>query len=131
MLPAPSKWNWSWNRPSEIWLRPRPTKRPSGKSGGTPYMVVLGSRLTTNLSGPAPPRHAMITGNAPLRCGVRCSARLGGGIATCLRKVDEIDARTGDKYDFVLSNNEHGENVHGLQGTTMPARKTDKTSKPA
>jgi hypothetical protein len=31
----------------------------------------------------------------------------------------------------VLSNKEHGENVRGLQETTMPARKTDKTSKPA
>jgi hypothetical protein len=50
---------------------------------------------------------------------------------SCLRKVNELDARTGGKYDLVLSNKEHGENVRGLQETTMPARKTDKTSKPA
>jgi hypothetical protein len=31
--------------------------------------------------------------------------------AACLRKVNEIDAFTGGKYDFVLSNKEHGENV--------------------
>lgn len=31
----------------------------------------------------------------------------------------------------MLSNKEHGENDPGLQETTMPARKTDKTSKPA
>ncbi len=33
-------------------------------------------------------------------------------------------------YDFVLSNKERGENAQGLQETTMPARETDKTSKP-
>jgi hypothetical protein len=44
---------------------------------------------------------------------VRCNERLGGVIATCFRKVNEIDARTGGKYDFVLSNNERGENVRG------------------
>jgi hypothetical protein len=44
---------------------------------------------------------------------IRCSARLGGTIAACLRKVNEIDAFTGGKYEFVLSNKEHGENVRG------------------
>jgi hypothetical protein len=44
---------------------------------------------------------------------VRCNERLGGRVATCLRKVNEIDARTGGKYEFVLSNNERGENVRG------------------
>jgi hypothetical protein len=46
-------------------------------------------------------------------------------------KGDEIDALAGDKYDFVLPNKEHGENVRGLEDPTMPARKADKTSKPA
>ena len=45
--------------------------------------------------------------------------------------VNELDALAGGKYDLVLSNKEHGENVRGTQETTMPARKTDKTSKPA
>jgi hypothetical protein len=44
---------------------------------------------------------------------VRCNERLDGGIATYVRKVNEIDARTRGKYDFVLSNNERGENVRG------------------
>jgi hypothetical protein len=44
---------------------------------------------------------------------IRCSARLRGTIAACLRKVNEIDVFTGGKYDFVLSNKEHGENVRG------------------
>jgi hypothetical protein len=44
---------------------------------------------------------------------IRCSVSLGGTIAACLRKVTEIDAFTGGKYDFVLSNKEHGENVRG------------------
>jgi hypothetical protein len=39
------------------------------------------------------------------------------GLAARLRlafeKVNEIDAFTGGKYDFVLSNKEHGENVRG------------------
>jgi len=48
-----------------------------------------------------------------------------------LRKVDELDALTDDKHDSALSNKEHGEDVQKLQDTTMPARKTDKTSKPA
>jgi hypothetical protein len=38
---------------------------------------------------------------------------------SCLRKVNELDALTDDMYDFVLSNQEHGENVRGLQETTM------------
>jgi hypothetical protein len=44
---------------------------------------------------------------------IRYSARFGGTIAACLRKVNEIDAFTGGKYDFVLSNKEPGENVRG------------------
>ena len=32
---------------------------------------------------------------------------------SCLRKVNELDALTGGKYDLVLSNKEHGENVRG------------------
>ena len=46
-------------------------------------------------------------------------------------KADEIDALAGDKYDFVLLNKASGENVRGLEDPTMPARKADKTSKPA
>src|SRR4051812_26884874 len=42
-----------------------------------------------------------------------------------------IAAFTGGKYDFALSNKEHGENVRGEKDTTMAARKTDKTSKPS
>jgi hypothetical protein len=44
---------------------------------------------------------------------IRCSARSGGTIAACLRKVKEIGAFTSGKYDFVLSNKERGENVRG------------------
>jgi hypothetical protein len=44
---------------------------------------------------------------------IRYSARFAGTIAAYLRKVNEIDAFTGDEYEFVLSNKEHGENVRG------------------
>jgi hypothetical protein len=44
---------------------------------------------------------------------IRYSARFGGTIAACLRKVNEIDAFTGGKYDFVLSNKENGDIVRG------------------
>jgi hypothetical protein len=47
-----------------------------------------------------------------------------------VRRYSEGGA-TGPAEHHLLSNKEHGETVRGLQETTMPARKTDKTSKPA
>jgi hypothetical protein len=44
---------------------------------------------------------------------IRCSARIGGTIATSLRKVNEIDDFTGGKYDFALSNKVNSESVRG------------------
>jgi hypothetical protein len=58
----------------------------------------------------------------------RCSAR---ERCSCLQRVNELDALSGCKYGFGLSNKKHGENSRGLQDTTMPSRKTGETSKPA
>lgn len=61
-----------------------------------------------------------------LRSTLSCKAS-----AALFFESNEIEALTSDKYNFVLSRKEQGANVHGFEDTTMPARKTDKNSKPA